>query len=157
MLVGAPKDSETASFAGAMFQFDAVTGAQISKHLTSDGSFLDFFGVSIAMSGDTLVGGAPREVAHPGAPGGLLGGSWGPPGSQGLLCLADTIGRYRADVIDTGASGAAALALDLNATPTPIGPVAIRVGETWNSQLWFRDANPEPTSNFTDGSSVTFR
>jgi len=80
-----------------------------------------------------------------------------PPGSQGNLCLGGAIGRYRDDLQNTGASGAATLALDLSDTPTPTGSVAIQAGETWNYQLWFRDAAPGPTSNLTDGVSILFR
>ncbi len=79
-----------------------------------------------------------------------------PPGSQGYLCLGGAIGRYKTDIMNTGAAGTAELQLDLTTTPTPNGPVAIQPGETWNFQLWFRDSNPGPTSNFTDGVSITF-
>ena len=79
-----------------------------------------------------------------------------PPGSQGNLCLGGAIGRYRQDILNTGADGAVELQLDLSDTPTPTGCVAIQPGETWNFQLWFRDVNPGPTSNFTDGVSITF-
>lgn len=35
-------------------------------------------------------------------------------------------------------------------------PAAVRGGQTWYFQAWFRDANPGSTSNFTDGVAVTF-
>ena len=35
-------------------------------------------------------------------------------------------------------------------------PTAVQAGETWNFQAWFRDANPDSTSNFTDGVAGTF-
>ena len=34
--------------------------------------------------------------------------------------------------------------------------VAIQPGETWNFQLWYRDNNPQTTSNFTDAISIFF-
>jgi hypothetical protein len=30
-------------------------------------------------------------------------------------------------------------------------------GETWNFELWYRDNNPGPTSNFSDGLTITFQ
>lgn len=79
-----------------------------------------------------------------------------PGGSQGNLCLAGGIGRYSKSVLPTGTAGAFSLQLDLNRTPTPMGDVAIQPGESWNFQAWFRDLNPGPTSNFTDGLSIRF-
>jgi hypothetical protein len=79
-----------------------------------------------------------------------------PPGSQGNLCLGGAIGRYNANVLNTGGTGAFSLQLDLTSTPTPGGPVAIMAGETWNFTCWFRDLNPGQTSNFTDGLTITF-
>ncbi|MDA1264192.1 MAG: hypothetical protein O2816_03835 [Planctomycetota bacterium] len=79
-----------------------------------------------------------------------------PPGSQGILCLGGGIGRYSSSVLDTGLSGEADLSLDLTQTPTPGGHVGIQPGDTWHFQLWFRDKNPGPTSNFTDGITLQF-
>ncbi|MCP3919283.1 MAG: hypothetical protein GY711_27405 [bacterium] len=81
-------------------------------------------------------------------------GFFTPPGSQGVICLSGTIGRFNqiAQIIQ-GPSGS--LAVDLTAIPVS-PPVAVQPGETWNFQCWFRDNNPVPTSNFTDGLSVTF-
>jgi FG-GAP repeat len=79
-----------------------------------------------------------------------------PPGSQGNLCLGGGIGRYSSDILQTGPQGQMSLQLDLANTPTPGGPVPIAPGETWYFQGWFRDQNPGPTSNFTDGVTITF-
>ena len=77
-----------------------------------------------------------------------------PPGSQGRLCLGGAdIFRYAKDVASTGSGGAFSLDLELTAIPGH-GPVL--PGETWNFQAWFRDVNPNPTSNFTDAQSVSF-
>ncbi|MEM1448851.1 MAG: hypothetical protein AAGI22_07045 [Planctomycetota bacterium] len=78
----------------------------------------------------------------------------GPGGSQGNLCLGGSIGRYSSTPFDSGTSGTASLQLDLASTPTPLGAVSIVAGETWNFQAWYRDANPGPTTNFTDAVSV---
>jgi hypothetical protein len=80
-----------------------------------------------------------------------------PGGSQGKLCLSGAIGRYQQLVQNTGDAGSATLVLDLSQTPTPSGPVAVQAGETWRFQLWFRDNNPGPTSNFTDAVAITFQ
>jgi len=83
----------------------------------------------------------------------------GVPNSQGHLCLAGSIGRFvgPGQIQNAGASGAFSLAIDLAALPTPTGPVTVQVGETWHFQAWFRDANPNPTSNFTDALRVLFQ
>ena len=77
-------------------------------------------------------------------------------GSQGTLCLGGQVGRYSTSVLHSGPSGTFTLHPDLTATPTPLGLVSVAAGETWHFQAWFRDANPNPTSNFTDALSVTF-
>ncbi|MGK0218207.1 MAG: hypothetical protein ACI9HE_001695, partial [Planctomycetota bacterium] len=77
-------------------------------------------------------------------------------GNQGNLCLAGMIGRYSMSVINSGASGTMMLVLDLPNTPTPAGNTSILAGQTWNFQAWFRDQNPNNSSNFTDGLSVSF-
>jgi hypothetical protein len=83
-----------------------------------------------------------------------------PGGSMGNLCLGAGLGRYNGpgQVQNSGMSGAAALALDLGMTPTPSGPTAIAVGQTWNFQAWYRDliVGTGAVSNFTDAVSVTF-
>ena len=81
-----------------------------------------------------------------------------PGGSQGNLCLGGSIGRYNrpGEILSSGAGGTFSLILDLTDTPQPTGSVSILPGETWNFQAWFRDNNPGPTSNFTDGVSITF-
>ncbi len=79
-----------------------------------------------------------------------------PPGSQGSLCLGSSIGRYVEDLRNSGSAGSATVLLDLVNTPTPFGPVAVRPGDTWYFQAWYRDSNPGATSNFTDGVWITF-
>ncbi|MEM6675635.1 MAG: hypothetical protein AAF726_22480 [Planctomycetota bacterium] len=79
-------------------------------------------------------------------------------GSQGTLCLGGAVGRYNraGEIGATGADGTFPLALDLTSTPQPTGTVPILAGQTWNFQAWYRDANPQVTSNFTDGVAVAF-
>ena len=78
-----------------------------------------------------------------------------PPGSQGNLCLGGTIGRFNKDVQNSGAVGAFSIQVDLTQLPVS-PPVAVQPGETWNFSAWYRDINPTPTSNFTDGVAVLF-
>lgn len=81
------------------------------------------------------------------------------PGSQGALCLGGSIGRYvgPGQVRQVDGAGLASLQIDLDTIPQPTGAVSGVVGETWNFQVWYRDANPMPTSNFTDGVSVVMQ
>jgi hypothetical protein len=81
-------------------------------------------------------------------------------GAQGNLCIAGpSIGRYvgPGQVKNTGFSNTFSLVVDLTQHPTPMGTVAVAPGETWNFQAWYRDANPVPTSNFTDALQVMFQ
>ncbi|MFT7678813.1 MAG: hypothetical protein ACI8QC_002810 [Planctomycetota bacterium] len=80
-----------------------------------------------------------------------------PGGSQGNLCLGSSIGRYNAQLFNSGATGSGSLTLDLTQTPTPTGTVAVVAGQTWNFQCWHRDLNPNSTSNFTSALSILFQ
>jgi hypothetical protein len=81
-------------------------------------------------------------------------------GAQGNLCIAGpSIGRYvgPGQVKNSGLSGSFSLDVDLTQHPTPLGFVPVAPGETWNFQCWYRDANPLPTSNFTDALQIMFQ
>ena len=83
-----------------------------------------------------------------------------PGGSSGNLCVSGQIGRYVApgQIKNSGSQGEFTLAINLTAMPTPVGPVAAAVGETWNFQAWHRDVvGGNPTSNFTNGLSLQFQ
>ncbi len=79
--------------------------------------------------------------------------------SQGTLCVAGAVGLYvgPGQIVSSGTIGAVSLPIDLAAMPTPTGLVAATTFSTWYFQLWYRDTNPAPTSNFTDAVSVTFQ
>jgi len=82
------------------------------------------------------------------------------PNSQGALCLAGNVGRFvgPGQIKSSGAAGGILLDINLNTHPTPTGLVTVQPGETWNYQLWYRDAvGGQTTSNFTDAVSVTFQ
>ena len=75
-------------------------------------------------------------------------------GSQGTLCLGGTLARFGA--ASSGATGVLQQMVDLTALPfSPM--VAVLPGETYHFQAWYRDLNPGPVSNFTDGISIQFQ
>lgn len=81
------------------------------------------------------------------------------PGSSGRLCLSGSIGRFigPGQVQTANPLGGFSLALPNLTMPLPAGPVPVLPGDTWYFQAWFRDANPTPTSNFTNAVSLTFQ
>jgi len=74
-----------------------------------------------------------------------------PGASTGVLCLGNPLGRFQAQVQNSGPLGTFAIDVDLTAIPL-LGPVA--AGERWNFQCWYRDVGG--TSNFTDAVSILF-
>ncbi len=86
----------------------------------------------------------------------LTEGSTVPPGSEGVLCLGGQVGRFSADVLNSGPAGEFTLDLDLLDLPNNPPATAV-IGEVWKFQAWFRDANPQVTSNLTDAIRVTIR
>lgn len=76
-----------------------------------------------------------------------------PPGSQGNLCLGGQVKRFSQNVLNTGSFGNFQLTVDLTAIPSH---GAVLPGQTWNFQAWFRDVDPTPTSNFTNGYTILF-
>ena len=82
-----------------------------------------------------------------------------PGGSQGDLCIGSlAMGRHVNDILNSGASGTASLALDLANVPTNLGRTAVLAGDTWYWQAWYRDVDGggAPTSNFSSAICVTF-
>ena len=82
-----------------------------------------------------------------------------PGGSVGNLCIASfDMGRFDANVLDSGATGTVMLMPDLNAFPSVAGPFAVMVGETRNFQHWYRDTDMggAAVSNFSSAIGVTF-
>ena len=77
-----------------------------------------------------------------------------PPGSQGNLCLSGGIGRFAKQIASSGPAGVLAITVDLSQMQRPNGPTSVMAGDTFHFQGWFRDANPNTTSNFTDGVTV---
>lgn len=79
-----------------------------------------------------------------------------PGGSQGNLCITIPLARVIASLASSGAGGQLVHQLDLTAIPLS-PPVAVVAGDTWNFQAWYRDVNPNATSNFTTARAVTFQ
>lgn len=77
-------------------------------------------------------------------------------GSQGNLCVGGNVGRFANQVESSGSAGVIDAVVDLNSLPTN-PPSAVQPGERWYFQLWHRDSNPGPTSNFTLGRMVLFQ
>ncbi len=82
-----------------------------------------------------------------------------PGGSAGNLCLSGSIGRFvgPGQIQNSGAAGTVSIAVDNLLIPSPFGARVVSPGETLNFQAWMRDrdASGQPTSNFTNGVSVT--
>lgn len=85
------------------------------------------------------------------------GFSAGPGGSQGNICLSGAIGRMVDVFQQSGTDGRISIPVNMSMIPQPLGPVAVAAGDTWWFQVWYRDANPTVTSNFTDAIGVQFR
>ncbi|MCA9257058.1 MAG: FG-GAP repeat protein, partial [Phycisphaerales bacterium] len=61
IVIGAPEDSAAGSSAGAVFVFEEIAGAweQVARLTADDAATNDYFGSSVAISGDTIIVGAP--------------------------------------------------------------------------------------------------
>lgn len=79
-------------------------------------------------------------------------------GSQGTLCLGAPVGRFNrpGEILMVSNASSAELPIDLLNLPQPTGSVSAQAGESWHFQLWYRDANPAPTSNLSRGLRLTF-
>jgi hypothetical protein len=74
-------------------------------------------------------------------------------GSQGTLCLAGGIGRFRGpgQIQSSGTSGLISVPVSLARLPFASGGFAsAHAGQVWNFQMWYRDTiGGVATSNFT--------
>ncbi len=57
-IVGAHRDDDNGSNSGSAYLFDTTTGKQLFKLLPLDGAAIDYFGLSVAISGSTAIVGA---------------------------------------------------------------------------------------------------
>lgn len=81
-----------------------------------------------------------------------------PASSMGTLCLGGSLARFNAlsQIFSTGGTGTGSVMIDLTNIPTnPAQPVL--AGQSWYFQCWYRDFFlASSTSNFTNGSVVSF-
>ena len=80
-------------------------------------------------------------------------------GGLGTLCRGAGLARYSDALALSDFNGSLSYALDLTLTPQGAGFVTVMAGEPWNYQAWFRalTGGGSPTSNLTDGVSVTYQ
>ena len=74
VVVGAPYDDDTGTHSGSAYVFERDYGGagawgQVAKLLASDGTWGDYFGVAVSISGDTVVVGAYRGNGNEGSSG----------------------------------------------------------------------------------------
>lgn len=74
-----------------------------------------------------------------------------PIGSEGVLCLGGSLVRLLHTLGQATPAGLWQAPLDL-----PQSGITVQPGSTWHFQLWYRDLNPGPVSNFTNMVSVTW-
>ncbi|QDV04709.1 hypothetical protein Poly30_02020 [Planctomycetes bacterium Poly30] len=119
---------------------------------TGDRGFLTLYGDSSATTQKTLQASAlPLNASAYFLTSQTMASIPNPGGSQGILCIGGSIGRYSNLAGSTGSTGTILLGIDPTMLSQPGGPVIGAPGETWNFQLWHRDsANGVPTSNFTN-------
>ncbi len=119
----------------------------------------------ITATGTFIAGGLPLTLTASGLPAGQFGllltsqttaNTFPVPNSQGRLCLGGSIGRFNSLVTGSGPAGIISIAIDTDAVPNGPGTQAVQPLDTWHFQLWYRDAAPLNTSNFTNRVSVSF-
>lgn len=76
------------------------------------------------------------------------------PVGQGILCLGHPIARFNQFVLNSGPSGSIQFQPDLTSPPplTSFNPT-----DSWIFQLWYRDQNPGPSSNFSGAVQILFQ
>ncbi|QDV08728.1 hypothetical protein Poly30_42810 [Planctomycetes bacterium Poly30] len=81
-----------------------------------------------------------------------------PGGSTGNLCIASpSMGRYAANIQNSGSTGSVTLSIDLTAIPIPTGTEPAMIGDTRCFQYWYRDSIITiPTSNFSSAACLIF-
>lgn len=61
VVVGSPFDDDNGTDSGAVYLFDATTGAETMKLTPSDGAAFDLFGSAVAIDGNTILVAAPLD------------------------------------------------------------------------------------------------
>ena len=160
---GSDMDAHGARFTASAPFAQAFQYGYGNANSTGDRSFLTMYGERDTVTTKTLSASA------------LPAGSFGfficgpdfnnvpnPGGSEGVLLVGGSIGRYVAagEILSSGTDGAFELEIDPTNLPQPTGFVAAAAGDTWQFQAWHRDTGTGgggPTSNFTNGVTMLFR
>ena len=153
-VVGAPEDDDDGSSSGAayVFRFDGSGWAQEQKLTASDGQSFDDYGFAVAVSGDTIVVGAPRDDTAAGDRAGSAyvyrfdGKSWN---EEDHLFAMDAGGddRFGHSVsIDDDTILVGAINHDDGASNAGAGYVFTRAGMRWSQQDELTAAEPMGTS-----------
>ena len=159
VVVGAYGKDGVALQSGGAYVFDAVTGAELHQLVPDDGTWFDYFGFSVAVSGTTAVIGTPGDNIDPG-----LGGI---PTEAGWAYLFDTVtGQQlaRLDPLDGQAgdffghavaiSGNTVLVAAPDHTPGPGQAGAVYVFDATTGLQTGKLTSPNPTPTDSFGSSV---
>ena len=75
-------------------------------------------------------------------------------GSQGLLCLSGNVLRFSNTVLNDRGTGTVSFRAPLASFPQG---TTVMAGDSWHFQYWFRDANPQSTSNTSSAVQITFQ
>jgi len=80
-----------------------------------------------------------------------------PGNSAGRICIGSPIGRFAAQIANSGPDGVIVTQIDPQLLPQPGMTVAALPGESWHFQLWHRDLDGGgSTSNFSNACRVVF-
>lgn len=144
-VIGAYAANDNGSDSGSAFLFDTTTGQQIAKLLPSDGASGDEFGISVAISGSTVVVGA-------------YGGDNNSDDSGSAYLFDTTTGQQAAKLLPTDGAGSDlfGISVAINGTTTLVG--AFRDddnGEDSGSAYFFTAPSP-CAADLTDDGTLDF-
>ncbi|MHC4416905.1 MAG: hypothetical protein ACYS0G_16685, partial [Planctomycetota bacterium] len=153
-VVGAPEDDDAGSSSGSVyvFSFDGSTWTQQQKLTASDAGSGDDYGFSVAISGNTIVVGSPRDDTVAGSRAGSAyvytfdGNSWG---SEVHLFASDAGADDRfgySVAIDGGTILVGAIQWDGTVTNAGAGYVFVGSGILWTEQDKLTAGQPSGTS-----------
>ena len=117
----------------------AVLTARGSTVIADDRLYLEAYDVPIAQFGLFFFGTSQEQKPMP-------------PPSQGTLCVGQPL--VRGPVLLSCNDGSLRWRPRMGSLPQG---VVFQPGETWNFQGWFRDQNPNATSNTSDGLAILFQ
>jgi len=131
-LVGARGDDDGGSFSGSAYLFDITTGNQLAKLTASDAATGDFFGESVAISGNTA-----------------LVGAWGDGSSSGSAYLFDiTTGNQLAKLTasDAATSDEFGWSVAISGNTALVGALDDNDGGFGSGSAYLYTTIPEPST-----------